>query len=99
MDRRLKLSQFLRTLVSNVYFQPTEDVTMEYPCIVYNRDGDYRASADNEGYHRVQKYQVTLIDRDPENPAFETLAMTSQCRLSRSFQSDGLNHDVFELYY
>jgi len=72
---------------------------MQYPCIVYGRDGAWRVSADNAGYRRVQKYQVTLIDRKPNNPAVETLGLLPLCTDDRSFKADGLNHDVFELYY
>ena len=83
----------------NVYFQPPEHVVMQYPCIVYSRDGASRISADNAGYRRVQRYQVTLIDRDPDNPAVEKLGLLPLCSDIRSFVADGLNHDVFELYH
>lgn len=99
MDRRQQLSDLLHELAPNVYFQPDENASMQYPCIVYSRDGAHRVSADNAGYRRVQKYQVTLIDRDPENPAVETLGLLPLCTPTRSFRADGLNHDVFELYY
>jgi hypothetical protein len=101
MDRRLQLQTLLEQILGsgNVYFQPPDNVTMQYPCIVYGRDGASRISADNSGYRRVQKYQVTLIDRNPENPAVVKLGLLPLCRDIRSFVSDGLNHDVFELYH
>lgn len=83
----------------NVYFQPPESVVMQYPCIVYGRDGSSKIFADNTGYRYKWRWQVTLIDRDPENPALETLALRPLCSYSRSFVADGLNHDVFELYH
>jgi len=101
VGRRLELQSLLEQILGseNVYFQPKENVLMEYPCIVYSRDGAWRNSADNAGYRRVQRYQVTLIDRDPENPAVEKLGLLPLCSDARSFVADGLNHDVFELYY
>jgi hypothetical protein len=101
MDRRLELHEILKDILgsNNVYFQPPANITMKYPCIVYGRDGASRISADNTGYRRVQRYQVTLIDRDPENPAVEKLGLFPRCSDTRSFVADGLNHDVFQLYY
>lgn len=101
MDRRLELQSLLEDILGsdNVYFQPPENVVMQYPCIVYGRDGAHRVSADNSGYRRVQRYQVTVIDRDPENPVIEKLGLLPRCSDGRSYVADGLNHDVFELYY
>lgn len=99
MDRRPQLSKLLHDLVPNVYFQPDENTEIQYPCLVYSRDGAHRVSADNAGYRRVQKWQVTLIDRDPDNPAVETLGLLPLCTEVRSFVADGLTHDVFELFY
>lgn len=84
----------------NVYFQPPENVVMQYPCIVYSRDGAFRIFADNTGYRRVPRWQVTVIDRDPDNPAVEKLGLMPLCSdVIRSFVTDGLHHDVFELYH
>jgi hypothetical protein len=101
MGQRLDLQEILEDILEspNVYFQPPPNVTMQYPCIVYGRDGASRISADNAGYRRVQRYQVTYIDRDPDNPVVEKLGLLPLCTDSRSFVADGLNHDVFELYY
>lgn len=101
MDRRLQLQTLLEEILGSdeVHFQPPPEVTMVYPAIVYGRDGASRISADNAGYRRVQRYQVTLIDRNPDNPAVEKLGLLPRCSDVRSFKADGLNHDVFELYY
>lgn len=100
-DRRSRLQNLLEEILGSdeVHFQPSENVAMVYPAIVYGRDGAWRVSADNTGYHRVQRYQVTLISRDPDHPAVEKLGLLPLCTDSRSFTADGLNHDVFELYY
>lgn len=99
--RRYSLQAILEELLGNdqVYFQPPENVSMQYPCIVYNRDNAHRSSADNHGYLYVPRYLVTLISRDPDNPAVEAVARLPQVSALRSFLADGLTHDVFELYY
>jgi len=83
----------------NVYFQPPPSLTMAYPCIVFNRMNMDVAFANNSPYRLTQRYMVTLIDRDPENPAIEKLASLPMCRHDRWFASDNLNHDVFNLYF
>lgn len=83
----------------HVYFQPPDNVSMQYPCIVYSRDGASKVYADNSSYRRVQRYQVTLISRMAEDPAVEKLANLPMCTETRSYAADGLNHDVFELYH
>ena len=99
MAQRLKLHEILVAAQgsNNVYFQPKENVVMEYPCITYGRDNAYRAAADNHGYIYKARYLVTLISRDPDNPVVETVARLPLVSALRSFVADGLNHDVFEL--
>lgn len=101
MDRRLQLQSLLEDILGsgNVYFQPPDNVVMQYPCIVYGRDGASKIFADNTGYRRRQRYQVTYIDRDPDNSVIEKLGLLPLCSDRRSFVADGLNHDVFELYH
>lgn len=103
MDRRLQLQTLLEEISEypedRVYFQPSENTTMQYPCITYSRDNSYRASADNHGYRVVRRYQVTLINRDPDNPIFDPVSRLPQASHERSFVVDGLNHDVFQLYF
>lgn len=100
MARRLELQDILEAIKPNVYFQPPDNLALQYPCIVYGRDlGAYKAFADNSGYRLVPRYQVTLISRDPDDPAFDQLGILPKCAHVRSFVTDGLNHDVFELYH
>lgn len=102
MDRRLQLHDMLKTvmggLTSKVYFQPPSNVKVEYPCIVYQRDGADTEFASNLPYSFNQRYQVTLIDRDPDNPAREMIAALPMCRYERYFAANNLNHDIFVIY-
>jgi hypothetical protein len=38
MAPRLQLQTLLETLTEHVYFQPPENLKVQYPCIVYQRD-------------------------------------------------------------
>jgi hypothetical protein len=42
---------------------------------------------------------VTLIDRDPDNPAIEKIAALPMTTFNRFFKAESLNHDVFTLYF
>jgi hypothetical protein len=84
---------------SNVYFQPPESIRIDYPCIVYQRDRIDAEYANNEKYSHLTRYQVTAIDKDPDAVWKLNILNLPLCRHNRFFTSDGLNHDVFELYY
>lgn len=101
MDQRLKLHEvFVDILGSrNVYFQPPANVQMKYPCIVYHRDRVATKFADNKPYSRTKRYQVTIIDRDPDSKIPDEVARLPMCEFSRFFIADNLNHDVFNLYF
>lgn len=83
-----------------VYFQPPDDVTMTYPCIVYERDNASFKSADNKAnYNWTQRYQVTYIARLPDNDVIDKLTDLPLSAYSRHFSTSGLNHDVFVIYH
>ena len=100
-DRRLQLHNVLLGIMDtgNVYHQPPENFKLKYPCIVYERNKDYEISADNLDYSRRLRYTVTLIDKDSLSNYFEQILDLPYCAFDRHFTSDGLNHDVFTLYY
>ena len=101
MDRRLKLQNLLKTILGsdNVYFQPPPSVKIKYPCIIFTRNRIDQTKADNIDYIRRVRYTVTLIGSDPESSIVEKLLDIPYCSYDRFFTSDGLNHDVFSLYY
>lgn len=84
---------------ANVYFQPPDDIEMAYPAIVYNLDFENVQHADNRPYARKKRWIVTLISRDPLDPMREKIADLPSCTFERAFPADGLNHQVFNLFY
>lgn len=101
MAQRLELQSILLGILGseNVYFQPPPSVQMAYPCIVYHRDDADTHFADNEPYKRKWKYQVTVIDRDPDSPIPEKVGALPMCVYDRFYAADNLNHDVFKLFF
>jgi hypothetical protein len=100
MDRE-QVQAFLEQLLGsrNVYFQPPANVQMAYPAIVYSRDTITSDHADDIPYLSRTRYEVTIIDRDPENPVIGVLAKRPLSSFSRHFVVDELNHDVFNIYF
>jgi len=101
MGQRLDLQEILEVILGTdaVYFQPPSNVQMVYPCIVYARDAGSTKFAANRPYNYKQRYQVILIDRNPDNSVIQTMAMVPLCLYDRHYVSDNLHHDVFNVYY
>lgn len=82
-----------------VYFQPDSDHHLNYPCIVYELDNASSKYANNMPYGWIPRYQVTLIDYDPDNDVKTKLAHFQNSSFNRHFATSGLNHDVFVIYH
>ena len=101
MARRLELQSLLGSILgsNNVYFQPPPSVQMTYPCIVYQRDNEMNQHADDRPYRRRKRYQVTVIDRDPDSEIPDKIAELPLCIFDRFYTADNLNHDVYKLFF
>jgi hypothetical protein len=101
MGTRLEFQDVLTALQDGVavYFQPPENVTMSYPAIVYNRDFLYATHADNGVYSRKTRYQVTVIDKDPDSLIPDLVAALPLTRMVRHFTTANLNHDIYDVYF
>lgn len=96
---RQELHDLLLTMADQVYFQPPANVQMVFPCIVYGRYGEDAKFADDGPYLRTKRYQVTIIDRNPDSEIRDKVADLPRCIFNRFFVTEGLNHDVFYLYF
>ena len=101
MGQRLQLQNLLEELLgsTNVYFQPPANLQMKYPAIVYSRDPADTKFADNVPYSYTKRYQVTVLDRNPDSDIPDKIASLPLCTHDRSYPADNLNHDVFNLYF
>lgn len=98
---RTELQELLEQIMEseNVYFQPPENKRLSYPCIVYSRNTYSSVFADNQSYIRRTRYSLILIDKNPDSCFAEKLADIPYCAHTRSYISDNLNHDVYDLYW
>lgn len=101
MGQRLDLHDILVEILGsdNVYFQPPPSLMMTYPCIRYQRVNGLTKFACNQPYGHVVKYEVTVIDRDPDSDIPLKVAMLPMCTRDRFYTADQLNHDVFTLFF
>lgn len=99
MAPRLELQSLLEGVTNHVYFQPPANIQMQYPCIVYSRDGVSEDHANNELYRHAKRYQVTVIDRDPDTELADKVEALRYSHFERFFPADDLNHYVFTLFF
>lgn len=100
-QRRLELQVVLEDILGseNVYFQPPENLKMQYDCIRYSLDDIDVEFANNRPYFLYDRYQVIAIYKNPDSDLPHKIAMLPMCSHNRHYTADNLNHDVFTLYY
>lgn len=98
MDRVL-LQTLLESITPKVYFQPKINLQLEYPCIIYKRDSAETEFADNRPYRYTKRYQVMVIDPNPDSEIPDKIAALPSCTFDRFYTADSLNHDVFNLFF
>lgn len=101
MGQRVKLQQILEEILGskNVYYQPPENVRMNYPAIRYSKESIDSKFANNSKYINTKRYQITLIDRRPDNSAIDKILNLPLSSYDRHFISDNFHHDVITIYY
>lgn len=101
MGQRLELQTLLTSILGsgNVYFQPPPSVKMKYPCIIYKRDDAITNFADNKPYANKKRYQVTVIDQNPDSEIPDKIAKLPFCIFDRFYTADNLNHDVYNIFF
>jgi hypothetical protein len=99
MGSRADLQVLLLTFCENVYFQEPESHLMKYPCIVYHRDDEDKKYANNKPYKHKTSYQVTVISKDPDSDILSKISALPLSSYDRFFTADGLNHDVYTLFF
>lgn len=101
MASRLELQKIFDEIpnIKKVYFQPPLSVKLEYPCIVYKLDNIDSKYANNSMYFNMKRYQITIIDKNPDSNIPDNIMKLQMCNFDRAFSSDNLNHWVFNLYF
>lgn len=98
MDR-YKLDEWFEAITPNVYFQPPEGSDLVYPCIVYGVEGENGLFADNSRYKTNTRYDVTVIDTDPDTQLYHSILELPHTSLESVFVTDRLYHYKLTMYY
>ena len=100
-ERRIELNSILQGILdsTNVYFQPPENLKLNFPCIIYSLEGKDVRFADDGKYTKTRKYTVTVVDKNPDSDICERLEELPLCRFDRRYTSDNIYHTVYSLYY
>lgn len=101
MKNRLNLQSQLENILGSkhVYYQPPENLKIEYPAIIYSVNDHTNINADNIKYHNRIQYRLTIIDKKPDNNAIKKILDLPLSSFDRHYVYNNLNHDVITLYY
>jgi hypothetical protein len=101
MATRLELQTLLESLagVSKVYFQPPEDVRLEYPCIVYVKSKVDSRYADNLPYNTHNGYNIQVLDSNPDSLIPSLVAQLPSAKFVTRYRKNNLYHDVYSIYF
>lgn len=99
LPTRMTLHKILTELTKNsrVYFQPPENISLVYPCIVYERSNIRLQYADDACYHKTDVYSVTYITKDPDDPVPDKLLSIRGAAYDRHYTSNNLHHTVVNI--
>lgn len=98
---RLTLQTKLEDLLGSkhVYYQPPENLKMEYPAIRYSKSDEEDIYANNIKYLSMSVYDLVVIDKKPDNPVIKKLLELPYSEFDRHYVADGLNHDIIRIFY
>lgn len=101
MRSRLELQSILEELLGtrHVYYQPPENLKIEYPAIIYSLNDIQSIYADNNKYKNMKRYTITVIDKRPDNKVIDKILELEYSSYDRHYVSDNFNHDVIVLYF
>ena len=102
MGTRIELHEELCDILGsrNAYFQPPENIKINYPCVVYLLKDMRLIYADDYPYKANKAYEVTIIDENPDSDICERMLMHfPMTNFNRFYTSDDLNHWNITIYY
>lgn len=81
-----------------VYYQPPEEIKLDYPAILFEKTGGEYSFANNKVNSKAAKFKVTVIYKDPNFEYEESMSHIRYCSPDTSFRTEGLYHDVYTVY-
>nr|DAU82555.1 MAG TPA: tail completion protein [Caudoviricetes sp.] len=81
----------------SLYYNPTEQTTLKYPCILYRRKAIRQRHADNIRYHTHEEYQITVIDKRVDTPVVDALLDEQYCYYNSEFVNSNMIHTILTI--
>ena len=97
LDIQNKLEELLGC--KHVYYQPPDNLKMEYPAIRYSKGDITNDYANNLKYRNFDVYDVVVIDKKPDNIVIKKLLELPYSSFDRHYVSENLNHDIIKIYF
>lgn len=83
---------------NRVYFQPPENLRMDYPAVIFHLSRNKTTHASDGRFKDNQEYTVILITEDPQPDALDAILNIPYSTLETTYVSNGMNHFVFTIY-
>ena len=99
--KRAKLHKDIQTLVGDsvkVYFEPVENVKMEYPCVIYRRTRRLHKWALNVKYLDNTEYDIIYVTEDPDDDVVTELLKLNMSSYDRRYVTNSMYHDVIQVF-
>lgn len=104
---RKPLDDVLRDIMSDwchddetrTYFEPPSDTDLNYPCVIYHQSADRDRFADNIIYKSEDRYDLIVVDEDPDSKLYKEFKKLLFCSLDRIYTSEGLKHWALTLHF
>ena len=97
LDLQNKLEEFNGN--RNVYYDPPENLKMEYDAIRYSKKKPSSIYANDAKYKLMNCYEIIVISRKSDSPVVGKLMALPYCSYDRDYEADNLYHDVLTLYW
>lgn len=100
MKTRLELHNTLisTTGINNIYYNPPENIKMNYPCIRYKRVDVTSKKADDIKYIVHDRYELVIISSKNNDDIVNKLLSIKYMEYDRSMIINGLFHDYMTIY-
>ena len=101
MHTREELQSKLEELLGakHVYYQPPDNLKMEYPAIRYSKSEIQNLYANNIKYISHNVYDLVVISKKPDNPVIKKILELPYSEFDRHYVVDGLNHDIIRIFF
>lgn len=99
-NRRIKLREKLYEIAGrdNVYYEPASNVRLKYPCIVYKLSNLNNQHADNIPYIQFLRYEVTVMDKNPDSEISEAISKLPACSFVNSYVVENIHHTIYQIF-